>query len=179
MGALAVVYCLSFLGGSFPFVGTSPIFFRATSVATPFQDKGAPKSSKNKRVVSKNMSSGKGFPFQSSSNLLGTFFWCLYRKGVAIHAYLISGKWKAPVCETSGLLLSNHFSLNLCHCFGCGSDVVRMWCGRVFGCGVDVFSDLVQTVWQKLRESGLRDFRFTSLKQLYQISLISLRVPWL
>ena len=34
--------------------------------------------------------------------------------------------------------------------FGCGSDVARMWVGG----GSDVFSDLAQTVWQKLRESG-------------------------
>ena len=32
------------------------------------------------------------------------------------------------------------------------SDVVRTW----FGGGSDVFSDLVQTVWQKLRESGFQ-----------------------
>ena len=66
----------------------------------------------------------------------------------------------------------NHFSLSFCHCFGCGSDAVRMWFGRGsdvvrmwfgrgsdvvrmwVGGGSDVLSDLVQTVWQKLRESG-------------------------
>ena len=48
----------------------------------------------------------------------------------------------------------NHFSVNFYHCIGCGmrfgrgSDVVRMWVGG----GSDVFSDLVQTIWQKLRE---------------------------
>ena len=36
--------------------------------------------------------------------------------------------------------------------FGRGSDVVRMWVGG----GSDVFSDLMQTVWQKLRESGFQ-----------------------
>ena len=36
--------------------------------------------------------------------------------------------------------------------FGRGSDVVRMW----FGCGSHVSSDLVQTVWQKLRKSGFQ-----------------------
>ena len=36
--------------------------------------------------------------------------------------------------------------------FGRGSDVVQTW----FGCVSDVFSDLVQTVWQKLRESGFQ-----------------------
>ena len=68
----------------------------------------------------------------------------------------------------------NHFSLNFCHCFGCGSDVARMWFGRGLdmvrmwfgcgsdvvrmwvGCGSDVFLDLVQTAWQKLRESGFQ-----------------------
>ena len=73
------------------------------------------------------------------------------------------------VCKSDA---RNHFSLNFCQCFGCGSDVartwfgcgsdvVRMWFGRgldvvriCFGCGSDVFSDLVQTVWQNLRESG-------------------------
>ena len=68
----------------------------------------------------------------------------------------------------------SHFSLKFCHCFGrgsdafriwfgCGSDVVRMWFGRGldavwmwFRGGSDVFSDLVQTVWQKLRESGFQ-----------------------
>ena len=34
----------------------------------------------------------------------------------------------------NGLSARNHFSLNFCHCFGCGSDVVRTW----FGCGSDV-----------------------------------------
>ena len=32
--------------------------------------------------------------------------------------------------------------------FRCGSDVVRRWVGG----GSDMFSDLVQTDWQKLRE---------------------------
>ena len=41
-----------------------------------------------KKEYSKNMSSGKEFHFKSGSKLLRTFFWCLYRKGVAIHAYL-------------------------------------------------------------------------------------------
>ena len=41
------------------------------------------------KEYSKNISSGKEFPFESGSKLLRTFFWCLYRKGVAIHAYLI------------------------------------------------------------------------------------------
>ena len=68
----------------------------------------------------------------------------------------------------------NHFSLNFCHFFGCGSDVVRTWSGcgsdvvrmrfghgsdvvqMWVGRGSDVFSDLVQTVWQKLRESGFQ-----------------------
>ena len=43
--------------------------------------------------------------------------------------------------------------------FGFGSDLVRTW----FGCGSDVGrrwlerdSDLVQTAWQKLRESGFQ-----------------------
>ena len=36
--------------------------------------------------------------------------------------------------------------------FGCGSDVVRMRVGR----GSDVFSDLVQTAWRQLRESGFQ-----------------------
>ena len=47
--------------------------------------------------------------------------------------------------------------------FGCGSDTVRMWFGRGsavvqmwFGGGSDVFSDLVQTIWRKLRESGFQ-----------------------
>ena len=55
----------------------------------------------------------------------------------------------------------NHFSLNFCHYFGCGSDVVQMWldvAGMWFGGGSDVFSDLVHTVWQKLRESGFQHF---------------------
>ena len=33
--------------------------------------------------------------------------------------------------------------------FGCGSEVGRRWLGRVF-------SELVQTLWQKLRESGFQ-----------------------
>ena len=35
---------------------------------------------------------GKEFPFKSGGKLLRTFFWCLYRKGVAIHAYLTSSE---------------------------------------------------------------------------------------
>ena len=41
---------------------------------------------------SKNISSGKEFPFNSGSKLLRTFFRCLHRKGVAVHAYLILGR---------------------------------------------------------------------------------------
>ena len=40
-----------------------------------------------------------------------------------------------------GLPARNHFSLKLCHCFGCGSDAVRMW----FGCG----SDVVRTCFRR------------------------------
>ena len=76
------------------------------------------------------------------------------------------GKVQLKKCSW-GQTVENHFSLNFCHCFGCGSDAVRMWLGRGsdvvrtwFGCGSevvrmwagggsDVFSDLVQTVWQK------------------------------
>ena len=36
--------------------------------------------------------------------------------------------------------------------FGRGSNVVRRWLGG----GSDLFSDLVQTVWQRLRESGFQ-----------------------
>ena len=36
--------------------------------------------------------------------------------------------------------------------FGRVSDVVQMWVGG----GSDVFSDLVQPIWQKLRESGFQ-----------------------
>ena len=59
----------------------------------------------------------------------------------------------------------NHFSLDLCHCFGCGLGVVWMWFGRgsdaarmcVRG-GSDMCSDLAQTASQKLRESGFQQF---------------------
>ena len=53
----------------------------------------APQNLLRRKEYSKNISSGKEFPFnKSGSKLLRTFFWCLYRKGVAIHAY---GKlWK-------------------------------------------------------------------------------------
>ena len=44
-------------------------------------------SSKKKKEDSKKISSGKELPFKSGSKLLRTFCWCLYRKGVAIHAY--------------------------------------------------------------------------------------------
>ena len=52
----------------------------------------------------------------------------------------------------------NHFSLNFCHCFGCGSnaawicgsDVVRTWFGR----GSDVGSDVVRTRLGRFFGSG-------------------------
>ena len=49
--------------------------------------RGAPKSSKNK----KNILSGR--------KLLRTFFWCLYRKGVAIHACLTLGAVSQDVAQ--------------------------------------------------------------------------------
>ena len=49
----------------------------------------APQNLLRTKDYSKNMSSGKEFPFKSRSKLLRTFFWCLYRKGLATHAYLI------------------------------------------------------------------------------------------
>ena len=49
------------------------------------------KSSKNNNNILRTFPSGKEFPFKSGSKLLRTFFWCLYRKGVAIHAYLTRG----------------------------------------------------------------------------------------
>ena len=48
----------------------------------------APQNLLRTKEYSKNISFGKEFPFKSGSKLLRTFFWCLYRKGVAIHAYL-------------------------------------------------------------------------------------------
>ena len=49
--------------------------------------------------------------------------------------------------------------------FGCGSDMVRLW----VGCGSDVFSDvfldLVQTVWQKLRESGFQHAKALAINE--------------
>ena len=47
----------------------------------------APQNLLRTKEYYKNISSGKEFPFQSGSKLLRTFLWCLYRKGVAIHAY--------------------------------------------------------------------------------------------
>ena len=66
--------------------------------------------------------------------------------------------------------------------FGRGSDVVRTW----FGCGLDVvrmwvrggshvFSDLVQTVWQKLRESGFQQARGVVCTSLFYPSYEPLR----
>ena len=49
----------------------------------------APQNLLRTKQYSKNITSGKEFPFESGNKLLRTFFWCLYRKGVAIHAYLI------------------------------------------------------------------------------------------
>ena len=53
----------------------------------------------------------------------------------------------------------NHFSLTSAIVldvvrtwFGCGLNVARTWVGG----GSDVFLDLVQTVWKKLRESGFQ-----------------------
>ena len=43
-------------------------------------------------LIFRTLSSGKEFPFQSGTKLLRTFFWCLYREGVAIHAYLSVGE---------------------------------------------------------------------------------------
>ena len=43
---------------------------------------------RTKKEYSKNISSDMEFPFKGGSKLLRKFFWCLYRKGVAIHAYL-------------------------------------------------------------------------------------------
>ena len=52
--------------------------------------RGAPKSSKNKKNILRTIPLVRNFPLKvSSSKLLRTSFWCLYRKGVAIHASLI------------------------------------------------------------------------------------------
>ena len=47
----------------------------------------APQNLLKQKEYSKNISSGKEFPLKSGSKLLRTFFGCLYRNGVAIHAY--------------------------------------------------------------------------------------------
>ena len=67
----------------------------------------------------------------------------------------------SEVLETTSHLISAIVSDAVRMWFGCGSDVVRRWFGRGSevvrmwaGGGSDVFSDLVQTVCQKLRESG-------------------------
>ena len=71
--------------------------------------RGAPKSSKNYKDYSKNISSGKEFPFKSGNKLLRTFFRCLLRKGVTIHAYLRGGQ-RATTNVQNGLVLFFLFS---------------------------------------------------------------------
>ena len=71
-------------------------FIRVTWVATPFRQVAPQNLRRTKRKYSKNISSGKEFPFKSGNKLLRTFFWRLYRKGVAIHAYLISLRPQYP-----------------------------------------------------------------------------------
>ena len=51
----------------------------------------APPNFLRTKKYSKNICSGKEFAFKGGSKLLRTFFWCLYRKGVASHAYLKTG----------------------------------------------------------------------------------------
>ena len=55
-------------------------------MATPFFIEAPQDLLRTKRIF---ISSGQKFPFKSGSKPLRTFFWCLYREGVAIHAYLI------------------------------------------------------------------------------------------
>ena len=58
--------------------------YRSKLSGDTFFYRGAP----GQKGYSKNISSGKEFPFRSGSKLLRAFFWYLYRKVVAIHANL-------------------------------------------------------------------------------------------
>ena len=48
----------------------------------------APKSSKNKKNILRTFPLVRNFPLKVATNFLEHSFWCVYRKGVAAHAYL-------------------------------------------------------------------------------------------